>query len=63
MEKKEFLNSFVEQVDIYEQEQPDQDENAVWSFMLANGYLKASQVEYRGILRESWYHLQITKKC
>ena len=23
MEKKEFLNSFVEQVDIYEQEQPD----------------------------------------
>ena len=63
LEKKEFLNSFVEQVDIYEQEQPDQDENAVWSFMLANGYLKASQVEYRGILRESWYHLQITKKC
>ena len=23
LEKKEFLNSFVEQVDIYEQEQPD----------------------------------------
>ena len=63
LEKKEFLNSFVEQVDIYEQEQLDQDENAIWSLMLANGYLKASQVEYRGILRESWYHLQITKKC
>ena len=63
LEKKEFLNSFVEQVDIYEQEQLDQDENAIRSLMLANGYLKASQVEYRGILGESWYHLQITKKC
>ena len=29
--------------------------------MLANGYLKASQVEYRGILREPWYRLHITK--
>ena len=63
LEKKEFLNSFIEQVDIYEREQLDQDENAIWSLMLANRYLKASQVEYRGILRESWYHLQITKKC
>ena len=60
LEKKEFLNSFVEQVVF---EQLDQDENAIWSLMLANGYLKVSQVEYRGILRESWYHLQITKKC
>ena len=60
LEKKEFLNSFVEQVVF---EQLDQDENAIWSLMLANGYLKASQVEYRGILREPWYHLQITKKC
>ena len=28
--------------------------------MLASGYLKAEQVEYRGLLREPWYHLKIT---
>ena len=35
LEKKEFLNSFVEQVVF---EQLDQVENAIWSLMLANGY-------------------------
>ena len=40
--------------------QLDQDENAIWSLMLASGYLKAEQVEYRGLLREPWYHLKIT---
>ena len=28
--------------------------------MLASGYLKATDVEYRGVLREPWYHLMIT---
>lgn len=41
-------------------EQMDQDENAIWSLMLASEYLKAEQVEYRGLLREPWYHLKIT---
>ena len=41
-------------------EQLEQDENAIWSLMLASGYLKATEVEYRGILRDPWYHLMIT---
>ena len=41
-------------------EQLDQDENAIWSLMLASGYLKAERVEYRGRLLEPWYHLRIT---
>ena len=41
-------------------EQLDQNENAIWSLLLASGYLKAVEVEYRGLLREKWYHLQIT---
>lgn len=36
------------------------DENAIWSLLLASGYLKVIQVEYRGEEREPWYHLSIT---
>lgn len=57
LQGKEIVVNFDEQVVF---EQLDQDENAIWSLMLASGYLKANQVEYRGILREPWYHLQIT---
>ena len=28
--------------------------------MLVSGYLKAEQIEYRGVLLEPWYHLRIT---
>ena len=57
LQGKEIIVNFDEQIVV---EQLDQDENAIWSLMLASGYLKAEQVEYRGLLREPWYHLKIT---
>ncbi len=41
-------------------DQLEQNENAVWSLLLAGGYLKADQVEFKGITREPWYTLSIT---
>ena len=41
-------------------EQLRQNENAVWSLLLAGGYLKAEHVEYKGMTREPWYTLSIT---
>lgn len=38
----------------------DSDENAIWSLLLASGYLKVEEIEYRGITLEPWYHLSIT---
>lgn len=40
--------------------QLDTDESAIWSLLLANGYLKPDAIEYRGELLEPWYHLSIT---
>lgn len=40
--------------------QLDTDESAVWSLLVAGGYLKVDEVEYRGELLEPWYHLAIT---
>ena len=40
--------------------QLDQNENASWSLLMAAGYLKPEQVEYRGELMKPWYHLKIT---
>ncbi len=40
--------------------QLDTDESAVWSLLMAAGYLKVDEVEYRGELLEPWYHLSIT---
>lgn len=57
LQGKEIIVNFDEQIVF---EQLNQDENAIWSLMLASGYLKAEQVEYRGLLREAWYHLKIT---
>lgn len=57
LQGKEIVVNFDEQIVF---EQLDQDENAIWSLMLASGYLKATEVEYRGILRDPWYHLMIT---
>ena len=37
-----------------------QNENAIWSLLMAAGYLKPEQVEYRGELMKPWYHLKIT---
>ena len=41
-------------------EQLDHNENAIWSLLLASGYLKAVKIEYRGIYRKPWFHLAIT---
>lgn len=57
LQNKEIVVHFDEQI-IFEQ--LDQNENAIWSLLLASGYLKAVEVEYRGLLIEKWYHLQIT---
>ena len=54
---QEIVVNFDEQI-VYNQ--LDQDENAIWSLLLASGYLKADQVEYRGMLNKPWYHLMIT---
>lgn len=57
LQGNEIVVNFDEQIVF---EQLDQDENAIWSLMLASGYLKAERVEYRGRLLEPWYHLRIT---
>ncbi len=54
---KEIAVTFDEQIVF---EQLDRDENAIWSLLVAGGYLKVENVEYRGILLEPWYHLSIT---
>ena len=60
---EDLLNGQAVTVNFDEQmvfEQLDYNENAIWSLLLASGYLKAEQVEYRGLIREPWYHLSIT---
>lgn len=41
-------------------DQLEQNKNAIWSLMLAGGYLKIQEVEYRGMLLTPWYHLCVT---
>ena len=57
LQEKEILVTVDEQI-VFEQLQ--QDKNAIWSLLLASGYLKVLEVEQRGILLEPWYHLKIT---
>ncbi len=57
LQEKEILVTFDEQI-VFEQLQ--QDKNAIWSLLLASGYLKVLEVEQRGILLEPWYRLKIT---
>ncbi len=54
---KSIVVNFDEQIVF---EQLETDENAIWSLLLASGYLKAEEVDYRGRLLEPWYHLSIT---
>ena len=49
--------NFDEQI-VYNQ--LDQKETAIWSLLLASGYLKVETVDYRGMTREPWYTLKIT---
>ena len=53
----EIITNFDEQIVF---EQLGRDENAIWSLLLASGYLKVERVEYRGITLDPWYHLRIT---
>ena len=54
---QEIIVNFDEQI-VYNQ--LDHNVNAIWSLLLASGYLKVKQVDYRGITREPWYTLDIT---
>ncbi len=54
---QEIVVNFDEQI-VYNQ--LDHNVNAIWSLLLASGYLKVKQVDYRGITREPWYMLDIT---
>ena len=54
---QEIIANFDEQI-VYNQ--LDHNEDAIWSLLLASGYLKVKGIEYRGITREPWYILDIT---
>ena len=54
---QEIVANFDEQI-VYNQ--LDHNEDAIWSLLLASGYLKVKGIEYRGITREPWYILDIT---
>ena len=60
---EDLLNGEAVTVNFDEQmvfEQLDYNENAIWGLLLASGYLKAEEVEYRGITLKPWYQLRIT---
>ena len=60
---REIVVNFDEQIVF---NQLDVNESAIWSLLMASGYLKAVEVEYRGELMKPWYHLKITNfetKC
>ena len=54
---QEIVVNFDEQI-VYNQ--LDHNENAIWSLLLASGYLKVQNIDYRGITLEPWYTLDIT---
>lgn len=54
---KEIVVNFDEQIVF---NQLGRNRNAIWSLLMASGYLKPETVEYRGELMEPWYHLTIT---
>ena len=41
-------------------EQLDKSHDAIWSLLVASGYLKIDYVEYKGLLLNPWYHISIT---
>ena len=54
---QEIVVNFDEQI-VYNQ--LDHNVNAIWSLLLASGYLKVQNIDYRGITLEPWYTLDIT---
>lgn len=57
LNEREIVLNFDEQIVF---DQLETKENAIWSLMVASGYLKVDKIEYRGILHVPWYHLRIT---
>ena len=57
LNEREIVLNFDEQIVF---DQLETKENAIWSLMVASGYLKIDKIEYRGILYVPWYHLKIT---
>lgn len=57
MDGREIVAEFDEQIVF---SQMGQKESAIWSLLVASGYLKVEEVEYRGVIRRPWYHLRIT---
>lgn len=57
LNEREIVLNFDEQIVF---DQLETKENAIWSLMVASGYLKIDKIEYRGILHVPWYHLKIT---
>lgn len=57
LQQKEIVVSFDEQIVF---DQLDKSRTAIWSLLLAAGYLKVEKVEYKGEFLEPWYHLNIT---
>ena len=57
IEGREITVSFDEQVVF---DQLDRSKDAIWSLLVAGGYLRIESIEYRGMLRKAWYHLKIT---
>lgn len=57
LQGEEIVVSFDEQIVF---DQLDRSRNAIWSLLLAGGYLRTEEAEYRGMMLEPWYHLKIT---
>ena len=57
LQGNEIVVTFDEQLVFH---QLDQNENTIWSLLMAAGYLKPEDLEYRGLLLQPWYHLKIT---
>ena len=54
---REIIVNFDEQIVF---SQLGKNKNAIWSLLMASGYLKPDKVECKGELVEPWYHLSIT---
>lgn len=59
LQNNEIVENFDEQIIFH---QLTDDESAIWSLLMASGYLKAEKVEYRDEDLETWYYLKITNK-
>lgn len=59
LHRERIIVTFDEQIVF---DQLDQQEGAIWSLLVASGYLKVEKIEYRGEIMEPWYHLSITNR-